>query len=338
MVNAIILNDTRPGGHVGCNLVMQQLLAECKFSNINILCTFITTTDLASRIAGYLPWCNIAIINGEGTMHHDGPGALILTQAAKIIKEAGIPIALINTVWEGNIIANQLLPILSLIYTRESLSARAIKSKHQLEVNLAPDLIFNHAQNLLFHKKSNRRTSIITTDNVRPDLSTILARYALRNKSNYIRMQGRPSLRSLKSISNWAILFAIGRCKMQIRIEDINIFADADIVVTGRFHGACLSILAGKPFIAVESNTHKIQGLLRDANLGGGAILIPDELLGKDPIRAIENATASLQTLVKDKLFLSDYKNRCNDYITNGKFQTKKMFAEIFNLARNYAP
>jgi len=37
-----------------------------------------------------------------------------------------------------------------------------------------------------------------------------------------------------------------------------------DLHITGRFHGACLSILVGTPFFAIKSNSHKIEGLLKD--------------------------------------------------------------------------
>jgi polysaccharide pyruvyl transferase WcaK-like protein len=39
------------------------------------------------------------------------------------------------------------------------------------------------------------------------------------------------------------------------------------LIVTGRFHMVCLAMLARTPFIALEGNTHKIEGVLADANL-----------------------------------------------------------------------
>ena len=42
---------------------------------------------------------------------------------------------------------------------------------------------------------------------------------------------------------------------------------DRPAIVTGRFHMVCMAMLAGTPFIALPGNTHKIEGMLEDANL-----------------------------------------------------------------------
>lgn len=47
--------------------------------------------------------------------------------------------------------------------------------------------------------------------------------------------------------------------------QDLPQLAGAELVVTGRFHGVCLAIPARRPFLALASNTHKVEGLLADA-------------------------------------------------------------------------
>ena len=39
------------------------------------------------------------------------------------------------------------------------------------------------------------------------------------------------------------------------------------LLVTGRFHALCIALAAGTPFLATETNTHKIVGLIGDAEL-----------------------------------------------------------------------
>jgi polysaccharide pyruvyl transferase WcaK-like protein len=49
--------------------------------------------------------------------------------------------------------------------------------------------------------------------------------------------------------------------------ELLHCVATSRCVVTGRFHMVCLALLARTPFMAVQSNTHKIEGLLGDVGL-----------------------------------------------------------------------
>jgi polysaccharide pyruvyl transferase WcaK-like protein len=39
------------------------------------------------------------------------------------------------------------------------------------------------------------------------------------------------------------------------------------LIVTGRFHMVCMSLLARTPFLALSGNTHKIEGILTDVQL-----------------------------------------------------------------------
>jgi polysaccharide pyruvyl transferase WcaK-like protein len=39
------------------------------------------------------------------------------------------------------------------------------------------------------------------------------------------------------------------------------------VVVAARFHGVCLCVKVGVPFLAIASNTAKIEGMLADAGL-----------------------------------------------------------------------
>jgi exopolysaccharide biosynthesis predicted pyruvyltransferase EpsI len=76
----------------------------------------------------------------------------------------------------------------------------------------------------------------------------------------------------------------------QFRVDGVYAIKEASLVVIGRFHGACLSILAQRPFVAISSNTRKIQGLLADARLGDCAILLNDSELEREPFKHIDEA------------------------------------------------
>jgi polysaccharide pyruvyl transferase WcaK-like protein len=60
-----------------------------------------------------------------------------------------------------------------------------------------------------------------------------------------------------------------------------------DMVVTGRFHAVCLAILTRTPFVAVKSNSWKIETLLRDIGLNPGRVraldtIQPDQINAQD--------------------------------------------------------
>jgi hypothetical protein len=56
--------------------------------------------------------------------------------------------------------------------------------------------------------------------------------------------------------------------------------ARAELTVTGRFHGACLAMAAGTPFVALASNSWKIEALIEDAGLERWRLAEPEALPG----------------------------------------------------------
>jgi polysaccharide pyruvyl transferase WcaK-like protein len=328
MIKALILNDTRLSGHPGCLLVMSQLSEWCAVSGIQITRALPLSRKFFPIFRSELQKCDVVIINGEGTMHHDSLGALMLSKAGKYAYEVGKPVVLINTVWEENRQANEVLPFLSLIAARESLSARAI-AENGIHPRIVPDLVFSCPSERLFVETPTTQNNIVVMDDVRPELAKILAKYAFFRKLQFIRMESRPSLRSLRSIANWSQIFLLGRCQAQFKLDQGDIIKNASLVVTGRFHGVCLAMLAGRPFIAVSSNTHKIEGLLTDADLGEAALFLEVSELFENPFEKIDLAVEKLREVIKDISLVHDYQVRCNSYINKAKNDMALMFSDI---------
>ena len=328
MRNALVLNDTRGTGHVGCLMVMQELLRACHVSAIEVSESLKTRSHFLNKMHCALTNYDLVIINGEGTMHHDQDAALLIAEAAEQVSRLGIPMVLINTVWQQNNILNKMLPLLSLTCARESFSAKAI-AKIGCDVRVVPDLVFNYKPHDIFNHPRVPKESIVVLDDVRTDLSLLLSRYAFKKRVPFIRMGGRPSLRSFDSLIYWGIPFLFGRCKSQLKFEQLSVIRDAQIIVTGRFHGACLAILAGRPFVAVSSNSYKIEGLLHDAELGGGAILLDDNRLGQDPMKALEFAVDKVLGVASTEKLMSEYQTRCYSYVSSARERISAMFADI---------
>lgn len=73
----------------------------------------------------------------------------------------------------------------------------------------------------------------------------------------------------------------------------------ARLIVTGRHHGVCLAALAGVPFVALPSNTWKVEGLLELLPGGQQLCRSADDL----PV-ACEAAVRNAETFVEIRRFV----------------------------------
>lgn len=332
-MRAIILNDTRVGQHPGCMLVMQQLLSGCHAAGIDVVCTIPIKRGYFSVLKRNISRTDVVIINGEGTLHHDTPGALALTKAGLFAHESGKPVALINTVWEQNDQTNRLLSCASLRYVRESLSAAEIRNAG-FDVKVVPDLVITCPEESLYGGPSTVPGPVIVTDDVCWDKALQLAHYAKRYGLAFYRMAPRPSLRSFGAIAKWCHVWAMGGCSPQLRLNHIRVFRDASLVVTGRFHGVCLAILAQRPVVALSSNTHKVEGLLKDAQLGECATLINDAELDLGSLRQIEKTVHKVHAASQQGDVLESYQKSCRWYAERGRREAFMMFKTIASLGK----
>jgi polysaccharide pyruvyl transferase WcaK-like protein len=329
-MRALILNDTRNGNHLGCIIVMEQLEALCREAGLHVNAMLRFVRHFEKQVAHELGQCDVVIINGEGTMHHDAAGAMALMRAGAMAASRKVPIALINTVWQDNQLANPLLAQCRWVSARESFSQTAIAHAGTI-AELVPDLTLTADPAQLFQSDLSTATGgIVVLDDVRLPLSLALAHYARARGLPYFPMGARPSLRTqhgwLKMIrlglaSGWARQFH--RCQ-------IGAIASATVVVTGRFHGICLAILAGRPFVAFTSNTHKIEGLLRDADLGQGGRLFDDP--PTDPVARdnfIDEAVRKVLAHQADPAQRAAYQAACARYTQRARQSATDLLGRI---------
>jgi hypothetical protein len=180
----------------------------------------------------------LVLVNGEGTLHHDAPGA---EQICNEIQHTtrGLRIALINTVWQN---MSRPIPNVTFAVARETFSADAMRRDGMgAEICVAPDISL-----CCQHRPAyTGGRGLLVIDSVRPDISEWLQYLAARHGGRYLPMRdwkGTPT-------------------------ELIDLLATYDRVVTGRFHGMTLCMLAGVPFLAAPSNTWKTFGSMRDQGL-----------------------------------------------------------------------
>ena len=75
-----------------------------------------------------------------------------------------------------------------------------------------------------------------------------------------------------------------------------------DLYVTGRFHGLCLSALMGIPFLALSSNSHKIQAILKDMKCS--------ELLITDIKKVANKKQQAIESLPKVYKYVQEAKKK----------------------------
>lgn len=289
---AVILNDTSGRGHHGCARVMRCLIKGLETRGIAVSARAPAHSDWArdSRFVTALAAADLVVINGEGTLHHGRPaGGRLLDVLQHGARRA--PVALINALWQDNPSGwSGALASCALIAARDSRSAEAMRAAQtQVPVRVVPDLSLS--QPML--AAGTPRTEVLVGDAVRWSTRGALARTARRLgadallptktlRSRFWRLPGvNTALAALYHGTQPA-----GLPPMRLARDEADYLrhlANARLHITGRFHGVCLSLVAGAPFLAVTSNSWKVEALLDDAGLGRDRLLPPEELAALTP-------------------------------------------------------
>ena len=249
----LLINDTgKFEYHIGCISLVKTIRRLCKENNMRISRTITrdkVSDDTTENLIKILNSADIIIINGEGSLHDHPRRNTKWFQRILTLLPNDKPAVLINSVWQGmkNI---QDLNKLKLISVRESLSYNELITNYPnlKNVIITPDIIFATPINLL---------KIGYSDCVFHDTKKLL-----RKNQNYFPLSyvARGSYKNIKALE----------------IPTFNAYCNwlksLELHVTGRFHGLCASALVGTPFLAFNSNTHKIKGILKD--MGCSELLI----------------------------------------------------------------
>jgi len=295
----VVLNDTAAIAHYGCKVVMKRVVETLvghgyEVKTVSVYSTWKVHKRLIERSAG-------VIVNGEGTIHHSAKRGRTLVEVAPFCHDKGIPVFLINSVWQDNSddMARQAEGFL-LNYVRESRSQKQMQEQG-LKATTVPDLTLGWDYRP--QKPAPVRSGHVYTDAVGMPVTDLLYRLHREDSgSRYLTMTPprghrgdypeadferlRPPLDDtigetlrLKLIRAYKLLFLVrGKLKNAVRqlrgdLEMLPLdqfmgrLESSELVITGRFHGVCLCILTGTPFLAITSNSHKVEGMLEDAGL-----------------------------------------------------------------------
>jgi len=230
---AALINDTSGEYHIGCNTVISNIEKLCGKHKIIFRYRF-TRKDLMDKteeIKMILNDVDLVVVNGEGSLHR---GNNILGKILYVLPK-NQPSVLINTVWDKMYFEEvRELDKFKFIAVRESFSRDELALVYNASrILIVPDMIFLTGSGFKF--------GVGFGDSVLPSLIE-----SLEKTDNYFPLQTTLTIPDHYAYMSW--LRTLG------------------LYVTGRFHGVCFAAIAEVPFLAFPSNSHKIEGLLKDMN------------------------------------------------------------------------
>lgn len=321
-LKAVVLNDTRRAReHLGCMTVMSNLLHLLRLHGIEVIRSIepVEAVD-TDEFRESLERADLVVVNGEGTMHHDAKAATDLIRAAEFAKLKGKKTALVNSVWQENSTLNDGLRWFDFLAVRDSASQRECSRSSAARVWLAPDLSFY--SNPLPPDLPNRgtelpRNSLLVVDSVLPRTAIQLYDYAANHQLPFRvmvtwhwqkEMDVHPIARSLP--------LNLGELK------------HAELLLTGRFHAVCLAMKYGIPFVALPSNTRKVETLLEDAGLPFQDFLLPSDWPHRSPEYWVNYARALNE----------QHRATINSFVTSASSQIEAVFQALNHRLAAEAP
>jgi hypothetical protein len=298
----LLLNDTdEDGAHFGCQRVMRTIREELALRNAGAIQSLKVGTNWqkSTEALKLLDSTKTVVINGEGTLHHGKRKGKWLLDAGQRVKDNGGKVALVNALWQENPKDwAEIAKSFDVLWCRDKRSADALSLQTGRAVDQIGDLSMFHP---FTDHTTTLRQGVSFSCSVYSEVAEVLAKLSDATGGEFV-----PVTKALKSVSpQWSGLRRVVRTHYAKRYETrfraahqnirlvgsdteyLNYLSQKELLVTGRFHGVCLAILSGTPFVAIGSNSWKISALLDDIGLSKERLqvpkaLSPDMITGRD--------------------------------------------------------
>ena len=279
----VILNDTRDQPHFGCQRVMRTIYRLLENRGAVVIGTALAGTNWTrdERFLNALRECDAILINGEGTLHHGHARAERMLQVVDHPFRAGKPVSIVNALYQANPQNwSKYLNKVQLVIARDGNSYQELAGVYSGNLIRALDLSFHEP--VPEPSKTYVRVGMTFGDSVYPEVTRQLLTLSKSLEGTSFlpimhtiksRKAGlSPVLRKLRDTYIYLHSLAYQRIHRNVHfskneVEFFELIGHSRGHITGRFHGACLSVLAGTPFLAVDSNSWKIDALLDDLGL-----------------------------------------------------------------------
>lgn len=331
-----VLNDTDAGGaHFGCSRVMGNIKALSARYGLRICSTIpAATPSYSPRMRCAIREADIVMVNGEGTLHHGRRRARWLIDAVEYAKSKNKPVALVNALFQDNPETwNPVISELDIIFARDALSAAQLTRASGRNVEYMGDLsLYDEAcspsecdrSGMLFGDSVHVRTT-------RRLLATAGRVSRLAPAQVIPITQGYPSAGSRRAaasdLQTMYSYYCHGRVAHSRKIvsfansqhaymETLRRFA---LSITGRFHALCFALLTGTPFVAVTSNSWKMDAIINDAGLRRDRLIGPEALT---PEIILDN----------DWSYSSEEREAIDRYIETSRAKARQLFHSLHAL------
>ena len=276
----VVVNDTDVNGyHFGCARVMSIIRNQLSIRGLDIVGSVAVSLNWQDANAKLVNSADILVINGEGTLHHGSRKGRWLLEAAQSVKGRGRSVALINALWQNNPADwGDLIRDVDILCCRDSRSVSAMVEATGRDVRFIGDLSMSQP----VPQVPSTRSGVVIGDSVHANVTAALAKLA--TKSNEFELV--PVTSSLKFLSpnltglRRKLRTAYATMKQKrflaqnpsarfLANEDeyLSMVSKKSLSITGRFHAVCLAIATQTPFVAVTSNSWKIEALIEDIGL-----------------------------------------------------------------------
>lgn len=337
MKKAVILNDTSYESHHGCETVVKNIKELLLKNNIETIDTNPVGKNWLKNksFLENMSKVDMVVVNGEGTLHHAQPRAKELITIGKYVKKnINIPVALVNATYQEN--GDELavyMKYFDLVFVRETLSKNELE-KYDIKSIVVPDMTFYSKFDL---SQKNTTNKIGATDSVHIELSQRLYEMTLNTKYEYLPALTNPKfkidslrnfLRLLKFNIFKTIKFILFKMGYKLNHQSIRMFyyidgyknyiqkiADLDFLIVARYHSLCFALKTLTPFVALKSNSHKIEGMLEDIGIGQKRVIEENDIYKID----IKN-------------FSYEEKEKILEYVNSAPIKIENMFKQIKKL------
>ena len=201
--------------------------------------------------------CDAVVVNGEGTLHHRRGRDLLCALA--LAQEIGKPTYLVNTVIQDVVGFDDVLHSLDDFTVRDQMSFDYLKGR-----GIASRIVLDSIIDADFDPKPDIDLSgmVVCSDwhQARDnDVGRMIWDFSKSHKRTffYPLLHAHELFRWQHVVANWE---------------------QAELILTGRQHGVYLAGLAGVPFVAFPSNTHKVEGLVKLCGLPIPICYAPSDL------------------------------------------------------------
>lgn len=268
-MRAVLINTTDEIGHHGCTLVNRQIDHYCNQVGINIV----------ERLSLNQDWDNVAdfdmaLVNGEGSLHSSSKAAKRIIQVPEWAHKRKKKAVLINSIYQNNDDAiDHEVKKFDFISVRDRYSQEKLK-KLGLDAMFVPDITLTW--NI---EPATLGAELLYNGSTRKQTRQRLYDLAKGHKATYLPILARPQKNAkrlrkfyLKQFLSYLTPSGLWRSRNRNAIAELDDFvaflgSSKKGLVSGCFHmitmAACLEI----PFLAVSSNTYKIEAQLDDLDL-----------------------------------------------------------------------